>query len=497
LPGWRFDVITLLAVIGESSVAEHAQTLTASSLCLLPRIIPAPQALLRANRPPRLPEVTAKMTGVYGGTNLDTVGFFANIMHPLSDLKAFSFQVLEIKHAAFVRPIGARAGTTSHQTRKGLRSWVAWGRKKVTTSFGSDANGTNAVVELADVGAKGRATGAQQSVHFAEEDPERGIPGLGPPRRTGTARSKFTDVVTNPTMVNKEESYSVPPSYYSPVHMISVFSFLLTVGVLVAAGLWRDGTAVLAICLISLAGSVICYASLWQPVLMQRRTSSKVPPGDVVIRTRAGAFLLIRCTEEVARELYSGTEECEYVSKTYHRAFMGLGMVLLMVSVVLLGNCTWDSQVLVGSSYIILNGLYWLMGLLPPRYFWDLSRYDVRDVTPEDAKNAEMSEGDDPHEGTASFTRTLWYAIRETKHVAWAERSGALPGTEQWKKWLREARDAAWNDNRKWEAVKRKNEIMKEDLDASSPVEVDQAAQQVPLLQVQPPPRGDGQGTGI
>jgi hypothetical protein len=108
LPGWRFDVITLLAIIGESSVAEHAQTLTASTLCLLPRIIPAPQALLRPVRPQRLPEVTAKMAGVYGGVVLDTVGFFANIMHPLEAVRPFGFRVLEIrhKHEFLVRAVG-------------------------------------------------------------------------------------------------------------------------------------------------------------------------------------------------------------------------------------------------------------------------------------------------------------------------------------------------------------------------------------------------------
>jgi uncharacterized membrane protein len=243
-------------------------------------------------------------------------------------------------------------------------------------------------------------------------------------------------MLTNPTMVNSEERYTVPPAYYSPVHVLSVFSFLLTIGIIIAAAIWEDGTAIVAIACISLAGTVVCYASWWRPILMNRRTTNKVPRGDVVIRTREGAFILIKCTEEVARELYSGTEECRYVSTKYHRAFMGLGMVLLMVSVVLLGNCSWNSQVFIGSSYILLNGLYWIMGLLPQEYFWDLGRYDVRDVTPEDARRAdETTDPDDPREGTPSFTRTLWYAIRETKHGAWVERSGALPGTDQWKEW--------------------------------------------------------------
>ena len=42
------------------------------------------------------------MTGVYSGTNLESVGFFANIITPLDDLAAFAFQVIYIRHAEFV-----------------------------------------------------------------------------------------------------------------------------------------------------------------------------------------------------------------------------------------------------------------------------------------------------------------------------------------------------------------------------------------------------------
>ena len=95
---WSLDVVTLLAVIGESSMAEQTQTITASLLCLLPRLIPAPQALLKPSRPSRMPETLAKMTGVYSGTTLDSVGFFATIITPLDSLHPFSFRVLDIKH---------------------------------------------------------------------------------------------------------------------------------------------------------------------------------------------------------------------------------------------------------------------------------------------------------------------------------------------------------------------------------------------------------------
>ncbi len=479
-------------------MAEHAQTLTASSFCLLPRIIPAPQALLRPTRPQRLPEVKANMAGVYSGVILNTVGFFANIMHPLDELKPFAFRVLEIKHTHLMPLTGDRPRAAPTAKSGFLARLTALGalfkRKRRTTADPDEEAGPK----------QDSPPKKQQTVHWA--DGERGTPltpitptnpatteQQEPPpppepntKRTRTNSVKITDILTNPTMVNSEERYTVPPKFYSPHHVLSVFSSLLTAGIIIAAVFWEDGTAILAITLISLAGSIVCYASWWRPILMHRRTTNEVPPGDTVIRTREGAFVLIKCTEEVARELYSGTEECKYLSTDFYRVFMGLGMVLLMVAVVLLGNCGWNSQVFIGGSYILLNGLYWATGLLPQKHFWDLGRYHVEDVTPEDArKAADTTDPNDPREGTPSFTRTLWYAIRETKRGGWVERSGAMPGTVLWKKWLKEAVAAAKKGNDKWEAVRRKNEIMKHDVDE----DVDEAEQHAPLLEVQAPRR--------
>ncbi|ETR98104.1 hypothetical protein M419DRAFT_103842 [Trichoderma reesei RUT C-30] len=391
-PSWRLDVVTLLAVIGESAIAEHAQAITASLLCMLPRLLPAPQALLKPSRPTRLPETHAKMAGVYSGTILDSVGFFANIITPLDALPPYSFLVLDIQHAP-------------------------------------------------------------------------------------------SDLLSTGTMAVTGGRPIVPPKLLSPLHLLSAFSFLLSAGILVAAVIWKDGVAIIAITLISLASTVVGYASSWRPILMQRRHTNDVPSGDVMIRTREGAFVLVRCSEDVARELYSGTEECEYyVGEKAYRVCMALGTILLMVSVVLLGNCTWNSQIFIGGSYIVLNGLYWGLGMLPKTYFWDLSRYTWRDATEEDGQKADtITDKDDEREGHPSFTRTLWYAIRETKAIGWVERSGAAPGTPQWQQWLNEALENAKLGNRDWEAVKRKNEIMTQ----ASKDGGDPATQRAPATEVQ------------
>ncbi|KAL8987175.1 MAG: hypothetical protein Q9177_003593 [Variospora cf. flavescens] len=60
----RLDIVSILAVLGESNIKIHAQAITASRFCLLPRLFPAPQALLRESRPKRLPYV--EEVTVYG-----------------------------------------------------------------------------------------------------------------------------------------------------------------------------------------------------------------------------------------------------------------------------------------------------------------------------------------------------------------------------------------------------------------------------------------------
>jgi len=371
LNGWRFDVITLLAVIGESSVAIHAQTLTASKLCLLPRIIPAPQALLRPIRPQRLPEVTAKMAGVYGGTVLDTVGFFANIMHPLEDLKPFAFRVLKITHKdkkaeiTLPNPEPPAEATT---TGVGVRGWLGT-RRRVGVS---GADGLSQIPEdkrvtfPGDLEMQPISTGDTAGTEATTSQPRK--PSL--PKLSTLPRSMSGRMSGRVASFMKQERYAVPPKLTSPLHLVSILSFLVTIAIFIVTAVWNDGVAMVAIFAMGLASSITCYASWWRPLLMGRPAKNKVPEGDVMIRTREGAFLLIQCQEEVARELYTAREECQYVSTKYHRVYMGIGMVLLMVAVVLLGNCGWNSQVLIGAAYVVLNGVYWVMGLIPPKYFW-------------------------------------------------------------------------------------------------------------------------------
>jgi hypothetical protein len=262
----------------------------------------------------------------------------------------------------------------------------------------------------------------------------------------------------------------------------------LTIGLFIWAVLSHDGTACVALFTISLASSIVGYASYWSPVLMNRNMNSAVPRGDVVIRTREGAFVVVKCDEYVARELYFGTEECKYnVSTDPYRVLVGLGTFLLMVSVVLLGNCDFQMQVAIGVSYIVLNGAFWGAALINKGKFWDLSSYEWEEVTePDAAREAHLVQDWNSPEGKPSFTRTLWYAIRETKKVGWVRTSGAAPNTPQWQSWLDMAEKEAVKGNSRWNAVDQKDRLVGE-TDAATQAKAafkDTAIQHAPAIEV-------------
>jgi hypothetical protein len=92
--GWRVDAATivLLAIIGDPRPDESARAVTASSLVMLPRLVPAMQ-LLNAARPTQLPQTTAVISQISGPSEEDvdrreTVGYFVNALHRLDKVPA-------------------------------------------------------------------------------------------------------------------------------------------------------------------------------------------------------------------------------------------------------------------------------------------------------------------------------------------------------------------------------------------------------------------------
>lgn len=366
--GWRLDVVSILAILGESLMASHIQPLTASRLCLLPRLLPAPQSFLKYNRELRLPARPAVVCGAHSGALVHQLNYFADILLPASGLDAFQVEVYNITwahHAYYLRH-----SHDPHLRREAL----------------------------------------------------------------------------------------VPPHSFSPVNILTVLSSCLTIGAMLWAIDIRDGAAVFALSAMSLASTLVGIACFWNPRLATRPTGAPVPDGDVVIRTRKGAFVIVKCSEEIARELYMGAEDCDYmVNDQWAKVLLGCGTLLVIASVIFLGNCSWTMQVVIAVIYVKLNALYWAASLLPPRWLWNLSRYVPNLETPEHLKGAHKPDGNGK---PPNYTRSLWYAIQATGEVDWITTSDAAPKTPAWKAWLEEA--YANRNNKDWNPVLVKDHLMEE-----------------------------------
>jgi hypothetical protein len=165
------------------------------------------------------------MAGVHSGVVLDTVGFFANIIHPLDEYKAFSFQVLKVTHAPPAEKTHDASAAAAKQTgwMPKLGGGLGTLRKRINTTgsivsrlHGGAANGTG----------ESRTADAKPSLHLTAQfahDPERGLPlpplnhseehppPPPPPQRAPTIKDRLT------TMSNPPEARTLNPCFFIPL----------------------------------------------------------------------------------------------------------------------------------------------------------------------------------------------------------------------------------------------------------------------------------------
>jgi hypothetical protein len=153
---------------------------------------------------------------------------------------------------------------------------------------------------------------------------------------------------------------------FCPLNIVTLGSILITVALFVWAGVNNDAVALIGLATMSLSTSTACLSSQWRPKLTVRKsTAAVIPRGDIIIRSRNGAFVFVECDENVAREIYFGTEACDYVYKgVVHQILLATSTLLLMASIILFSNSGWKMQIAVGLAYVILNIAYWAMALL-------------------------------------------------------------------------------------------------------------------------------------
>ena len=77
---FQLDIVGFLAIMGEGAVLANAQVAALSRLFYLPRLIPAPQALIRTSRPTALEPTQGKVTGVHSGNVKDHIHHVAHVL---------------------------------------------------------------------------------------------------------------------------------------------------------------------------------------------------------------------------------------------------------------------------------------------------------------------------------------------------------------------------------------------------------------------------------
>jgi hypothetical protein len=225
----------------------------------------------------------------------------------------------------------------------------------------------------------------------------------------------------------------------APLTFVLFVGFALSAFLLAHSIVWRDGMSIVATCLLSLLSSLIGLGNKWTLQLPRRKVKTgKVPRGDVVIRYPKGSFLVVRCDEDVARELYFAPSEIEYLLKSApaYRILSLVGTMMLMGGVICLANAQIQVQIAWAGSYMLLGAAYWIVAALPGKLHWDTSCYKVT--------NECLSDSDMNAKGYPSinktFTQALWKAIVVAKNTSWVMKSSACPDTQAWQDWLNAAR---------------------------------------------------------
>src|SRR5947209_6134594 len=72
----RLDIVGIIAILGDGGVTRNAQVAALSWYNIIPRLLPAPQALLKQERDRRLPTESGTVVGVYSGNVRHNLNFF-------------------------------------------------------------------------------------------------------------------------------------------------------------------------------------------------------------------------------------------------------------------------------------------------------------------------------------------------------------------------------------------------------------------------------------
>ena len=336
-------LLTSLAILGEASVDANAQVTALSKFSYLPRLVPAPQALIRHDRPERLrPLQSARVVSSHSGNSRDQLNHVASIIHDVgTHLEDYTVRVIELRRS----------------------------------------------------------------------------------KKAESPKAKYGKEWREP-----EEEPIVKSSPKGPLTGLAILGTAMSLTLLIVSIVREDGMSLLATLILSGVSSIIGIGSRWKLKLPRRKVTRPVPESDVIIKFPQGAFIVVKCSEEIQRELYWHPEKCDYyVSLPLYRYISLAATLFLMAGVIFLANATILLQVLWAGAYVILNAAYWVVAALPEKYHWDLSAYE--------AKELNIAGAPENH----TFTHALWTVIAVTGSSAWARDFDLAPKSPAWELWLSDA----------------------------------------------------------
>lgn len=93
---FQIDVVGFLAILGEGSISANVDIITFTKWCLVPRLLPAPQVLLPAQRPENLKVKEAYVTAVESGNISACINHVAHVLIDAEDMHRYETRCVRI-----------------------------------------------------------------------------------------------------------------------------------------------------------------------------------------------------------------------------------------------------------------------------------------------------------------------------------------------------------------------------------------------------------------
>ena len=170
----------------------------------------------------------------------------------------------------------------------------------------------------------------------------------------------------------------------SPYDTVTVMGCVITLMLMFISIMIRDKMPFLATLFLSLLSTVAGMANRCDLELFHLPKLEKQRPGDTVIRYPNGGFIVVKCDEDVAYELFFGPHaQLEYKfdkDKVTHGCLSLVGTIFLMLGIIFLANSMHTLQLMWLVHFIIVNLFYWVISPLQPRLAWDFPGYDLDEI---------------------------------------------------------------------------------------------------------------------